>query len=206
VSGKDQQSACEQEAATAAAGQAAAGQAAGAGDAAAADWDGAVEPATVETDPVAVLEADLLKWRELALRTAADLENYRKRMARDRQEAVRFANQGLLEELLPVLDNFEMGMEAAAADKGSMIYVGMDMVRRQFADLLAGQGVTPVAVAAGDEFDPTTQEALTQEASDAIEPGRVVRVMRRGFRLHERLLRPATVVVSCGSGHVGNKG
>ena len=96
--------------------------------------------APAEPDPVAVLEADLAKWRELALRTAADLENYRKRMARDRQEAVRYANQDLLEGLLPVLDNFEMGMEAAAAERGSMIYIGMEMVRRQLMAFLAGQG------------------------------------------------------------------
>jgi molecular chaperone GrpE len=151
-----------------------------------------------EQDPVAALEADLGKWRELALRTAADLENYRKRMARDKQEAVRYANQSLLEELLPVLDNFEMGMEAAAAEKGSMIFIGMDMVRRQFADMLGSHGVTPVAVAAGDEFDPAIQEAVIQEASDTVAAGRVVRVMRRGFRMHDRLLRPATVVVSSG--------
>ncbi len=110
---------------------------------------GGAAPATepTEPDPVAVLEADLAKWRELALRTAADLENYRKRMARDRQEAVRYANQDLLEGLLPVLDNFEMGMEAAAAERGSMIYIGMEMVRRQLMDFLAGQAGYPVVAA-----------------------------------------------------------
>ena len=163
---------------------------------------GGAAPATepTEPDPVAVLEADLAKWRELALRTAADLENYRKRMARDRQEAVRYANQDLLEGLLPVLDNFEMGMEAAAAERGSMIYIGMEMVRRQLMDFLAGQGVEPVVVGVGDEFDPGTQEATRQEASGEVAAGRVLRVARRGFRLHGRLLRPASVVVSAGAG------
>lgn len=162
------------------------------------------EPA--EVDPVGALEADMQKWRELALRTAADLENYRKRMARDKQDAVRYANQALLEELLPVLDNFEMGMEAAAAEQGSMIYIGMDMVRRQFADLLAMQGVLPVAVAAGDEFDPLTQEAMAQEASESVAAGRVLRVVRRGFRMHDRLLRPASVVVSSGPRGAASEG
>lgn len=152
----------------------------------------------VEEDPVVALEKDLMKWRELALRTSADLDNYRKRMARDREEAVRFANQSLLEELLPVLDNFEMGMTAAASEEGSMIYVGMEMVRRQFGDWLAGQGVSVVDVEDGGEFDPTLHEAMAQEPSDEVEAGRILRVTRSGYRMHDRLLRPATVVVSSG--------
>ena len=161
--------------------------------------ESADEPAEgAEEDPVVVLEKDLLKWRELALRTSADLDNYRKRMARDREEAVKYANQSLLEELLPVLDNFEMGMTAAGAEKDSMIYVGMEMVQRQFADWLGGQGVTQLEVKAGDEFDPALHEAMSQEASDEVETGRIVRVTRTGFRMRDRLLRPATVVVSSG--------
>ena len=139
-----------------------------------------------------------MKWRELAMRTSADLENYRKRVARDKEEALRYANQSLLEELLPILDNFEMGMQAAAGEEGSMIYIGMDMVRKQFAEFLANHGVVPIEVNPGDEFDHSTQEAVSQEPSGEIEAGRVLRVMRRGFKIHDRLLRPATVVVSSG--------
>lgn len=160
------------------------------------DEQAAEEP--VEEDPVLVLERDMAKWRELALRTSADLDNYRKRMARDREEAVKYANQTLLEELLPVLDNFEMGMAAAAAEEGSMIYVGMEMVRRQFNDWLTGHGVTQVEVKSGDEFDPSLHEAMSQEPSDEVEAGRILRVTRTGFQMRERLLRPATVVVSSG--------
>lgn len=173
--------------------EAVAGEAGGGGECA----GEAVEEA-VEEDPVKVLEGDLMKWRELALRTSADLDNYRKRMARDREDAVRYANQSLLEGLLPVLDNFEMGMGAAAAEAGSMIYVGMEMVHRQFGDWLAGQGVSAVEVEAGGEFDPTLHEAMAQEPSDEVEAGRILRVTRSGYRMRDRLLRPATVVVSTG--------
>lgn len=143
----------------------------------------------------ATLEADLLKWKELALRTAADHENYRKRAAREREEAVRYANQALLEELLPVLDNFEMGMQAAAQDEGSMIYVGMDMVRKQLSEFLTNNGVKEIE-SEGQPFDPNVHEAVSQEVSDEVEDGTIIRVMRRGFTLRDRLLRPATVVVA----------
>ena len=146
-----------------------------------------------EGDPLAELEADVMKWRELAVRTAADLDNFRKRSAREREDAIRYANQGLLEDLLPVIDNFEMGMMAAAQDKSSMIYIGMDMVRRQLNDFLGNQGVTEIP-AEGQMFNPNVHEAVSQEPGD--EEGRILRVHRRGFMLRDRLLRPATVVVA----------
>ncbi|MGC4016690.1 MAG: nucleotide exchange factor GrpE [Luteolibacter sp.] len=146
-------------------------------------------------DPWEQLEAEAAKWKEAALRTAADLDNYRKRAAREREDAMRFANQRLLEELLPVIDNFEMGMQAASKDQGSMIYIGMDMVRRQLSDFLASQGVEEIP-AEGKDFDPNLHEAVTQEETSAVPEGRVLRVTRRGFRLRDRLLRPASVVVS----------
>lgn len=145
-------------------------------------------------DPYAELEADVLKWKELAVRTAADLDNFRKRSAREREESLRYANQGLLEDLLPVLDNFEMGMQAAEKDQGSMIFIGMDMVRRQFNDFLANQGVKEVPV--DGVFDPNLHEAVAQEARDGVPEGTILRVVRRGFTLRDRLLRPATVVVA----------
>lgn len=148
-----------------------------------------------EEDPMAALERDVLKYKELAMRTAADMENFRKRAARDREESVRYANQGLLEDLLPILDNFEMGMQAAGQEQGSMIYIGMDMVRKQLNDFLSNQGVEEIE-AAGQEFDPNRHDAVAQEEGG--EEGRVLRVTRRGFMLRDRLLRPASVVVATG--------
>ena len=152
------------------------------------------DAAAGEMDPYAELEADVLKWKELAVRTAADLDNFRKRSAREREEAMRYANQGLLEDLLPVIDNFEMGMLAAAQDKSSMIYIGMDMVRRQLNDFLSAQGVTEIP-AEGKTFDPNVHEAVSQEDCEPNQDGKVLRVHRRGFMLRDRLLRPAVVVV-----------
>ncbi len=149
---------------------------------------------TPELDPWEELEADVAKWKELSLRTAAEMDNLRKRTAREREEAIRYANQRLLEELLPVIDNFEMGMQAAAQDTSSMIYIGMDMVRRQLNEFLTAQGVQEIETSG--MFDPNLHDAVAQEDCAAGEEGRILRITRRGFKLRDRLLRPAGVVVS----------
>jgi molecular chaperone GrpE len=159
------------------------------------------DPTVVATDEQEAGEAsqamadEVARWRDLAVRTAADFDNFRKRVAREREEAVRFGNQDLLEQLIPILDNFEMGMMAAAQDASSMIYIGMDMVRKQFTEFLSQQGVEEV-VALHNAFDPNLHEAVSEEVSAEHAPGTVIRVLRRGFRLRERLLRPANVVVA----------
>ncbi len=145
-------------------------------------------------DPWEELEAEAAKWKEISLRTAAEMDNLRKRTAREREEAIRYANQRLLEELLPVIDNFEMGMQAASQDTKSMIYIGMDMVRRQLNEFLASQGVEEIPT--NGQFDPNVHDAVAQEECAAGEEGRILKVTRRGFRLRDRLLRPASVVVS----------
>lgn len=147
-----------------------------------------------ELDPWEQLEAEAAKWKEISLRTAAEMDNLRKRTAREREDAVRFANQRLLEDLLPVIDNFEMGMQAASQDTKSMIYIGMDMVRRQLNDFLAAQGVEEIPT--NIPFDPNLHDAVAQEECDAGDEGRILKVTRRGFKLRDRLLRPASVVVS----------
>lgn len=149
--------------------------------------------ATAELDPMEQLEAEAAKWKELSLRTAAEMDNLRKRTAREREDAIRYANQRLLEDLLPVIDNFEMGMQAAAQDTSSMIYIGMDMVRKQLNEFLSNQGITEISTEG--QFDPNLHDAVSQEASDQPE-GTIIRTARRGFKLRDRLLRPASVVVS----------
>ncbi|RYD18352.1 MAG: nucleotide exchange factor GrpE [Verrucomicrobiaceae bacterium] len=152
----------------------------------------AAEAATL--DPWEELEAEAAKWKEVSLRTAAEMDNLRKRTAREREDAIRFANQRLLEDLLPVIDNFEMGMQAASQDTKSMIYIGMDMVRRQLNDFLTAQGVEEIPT--NGQFDPNLHDAVAQEECSAGEEGRILKVTRRGFKLRDRLLRPASVVVS----------
>lgn len=149
-----------------------------------------------ETDPWEALEQEAAKWKDQAVRTAAELDNYRKRMAREKLDAVRYGNQGLLEELLPVLDNFDMGMQAAAKEEGSMIFMGMDMVRKQLGEFLSSQNVEEIPAEPGGDFDPKLHDALSQEASEDVEAGKIMRIVRKGYRIGERLLRPANVVVA----------
>ncbi len=161
--------------------------------------DPTVEPTASEAAPAALdpweeLEAEAAKWKEISLRTAAEMENLRKRTAREREDAIRYANQRLFEELIPVIDNFEMGMMAASQDTKSMIYIGMDMVRRQLNDFLSSQGVEEIPTTG--PFDPNLHDAVAQEECAAGEEGRILRVTRRGFRLRDRMIRPASVVVS----------
>lgn len=149
-----------------------------------------------ELDPWEALELEVAKWKDQAIRTAAELDNYRKRMAREKQDAVRYGNQRLLEELLPVLDNFNMGMQAAAQEQGSMLYMGMDMVHKQINEFLSSQGVEEVPAEAGSDFDPNVHEAISQEVSEEIDDGKIIRVVRKGYRIGERLLRPSNVIVA----------
>jgi len=146
----------------------------------------------------ATLQAELAQWKDTALRARADLDNFRKRMAQESADARRFANASLLEELLPVLDNFQFGLQAAEADAGAKnLLVGLNMVASQFQAFLRDQGVEEVA-AVGQPFDPNIHEAVGQQASAEVPEGTVMSQVRRGFKLRDRLLRPATVVVSTG--------
>lgn len=154
------------------------------------------EEAAVEVDPWEALELEAAKWKDQAVRTAAELDNFRKRMAREKVDAVRYGNQRLLEELLPVLDNFDMGMMAAEKEKGSMLHIGMEMVRKQIGDFFTSQNVDEIDAPAGGDFDPNLHEALSQEASDEVAPGKILRVMRKGYRIGDRLLRPSNVIIS----------
>lgn len=155
------------------------------------------EEAVDESDPAAAAAAtdELTKWRDLAMRTAAEYDNYRKRCVKDREEFNKYANRGLLEELLPVVDNFEMGMQMAGQDTSSMIYIGMSMVQKQLLDFLEGQGVSAIPAEAGQMFDHNIHEAVMSEPSDQPE-GTILRIIRKGYNLRGRLLRPVNVVTA----------
>jgi len=144
------------------------------------------------------LQADLDRFRDLALRSQADFANYKKRAAREKDEAIKYANTSLLEKLVPILDNFELGLSAARGEgEKSPIFSGMSMILKQLNDFLADNGVQPIE-AEGEKFDPNLHEAIAREASDKVPEGTVVRQTRRGYRLKDRLLRPSSVVVSSG--------
>ena len=146
---------------------------------------------------IASLQADLDRFRDLALRSQADFDNYKKRATREKEEAVKYANSSLLERLVSILDNFELGLAAAKSEgTQSPVYSGMVLVQKQLNDLLEENGLQPIE-AEGKKFDPNLHEAIAQEPSDAPE-GTVIRQTRRGYRFKDRLLRPARVVVSSG--------
>ena len=144
-------------------------------------------------------QAEAAKLKDLALRARADLDNFRKRSLREKEDAIRYANNGLLEKLLPVIDNFELGLDAArnATDAASVLQ-GMSMVHRQLQDFIRSQGLEEVS-ADGEAFDPNKHDAVSQEFSADVPEGQVIRQVRKGYKLKDRLLRAASVIVSKGA-------
>jgi molecular chaperone GrpE len=160
--------------------------------------DAAPSAETAPEDDGDGLQADLDRFRDLALRSQADFENYKKRSAREKEEAIKYANSSLLEKLIAIVDNFELGLEAARAEsEKSPVFSGMSMVLKQLMDFLADSGLQPID-ATGQKFDPNLHEAIAHEPSDEFPEGIVVRQTRRGYRMKDRLLRPSSVVVSSG--------
>ena len=144
---------------------------------------------------IAALEKEKRENWDRYLRTAADLENFRKRQRRELDDARFEAKSKVLKEMLPVVDNLERAIEHATQQAGtSPIVEGVQLVLRQFMSAFERLDVTPVE-AAGQPFDPNLHEAISQAESDQ-PPGTVVQVLQRGYRSAERLLRPALVVVA----------
>jgi molecular chaperone GrpE len=144
---------------------------------------------------IATLEKEKKENWDRYLRTAADLENFRKRQRRELEDARFESKSKVLKEMLPVVDNLERAIEHATQQAGSSpIIEGVQLVLRQFLSAFERLDVTPVD-AAGQPFDPNLHEAISQAESDQ-PPGTVVQVLQRGYRSAERLLRPALVVVA----------
>ena len=131
------------------------------------------------------------------VRTTADLDNYKKRAARERQDAIRFANEALLEKLLPILDNFEMALAATSGKDASLqsVQQGVSMIYQQLKNVLAEAGLQEID-ASGKTFDANWHEALSQQATADVPEGQVVQQLRKGYKLRDRLVRPAGVVVA----------
>jgi len=135
-------------------------------------------------------------WDRL-VRNSADFENYKKRAARERQEAVRYANEALMQKLLPVLDNFEAALAAvqsSGAENNQSLLTGVTMIQQQLRSVLTEAGLEEVE-AHGQPFDPNFHEAVSQAESSEHPEGHVMQQLRKGYRLRDRLLRPATVIV-----------
>ena len=128
------------------------------------------------------------------LRLTADYDNYRKRAQREKEDVRQFSNQDLLEKLLPVLDNFEMAI-TAVKEADPSIKDGVQMIYDQLFAVLKDSGMEPID-AMGEAFDPNLHEALSQEETADVNEGTVVQQVQRGYKLNERLVRPARVVVA----------
>jgi molecular chaperone GrpE len=138
--------------------------------------------------------------QEKYLRAAADLENYRKRAMREREEVERFGNTAMLKELLPVMDNLDRALDhLSESEQNSALGQGVAATRRIFEDVLGKFGVKPFS-AKGEVFDPNRHEAMQRVPTDAVAPGMVVQELMRGYTLQDRLIRPALVSVAVSKG------
>ena len=131
-----------------------------------------------------------------ALRLAAEMENLKKRLEREKAELLQFANESLIKELLPVVDNLELALEhGRQAETPASFLEGIELVHQGFLKALARFGVTPLA-AVGQPFDPAYHNAVMQQAAPEVPDCSVLKELQKGYLMHQRLLRPAMVVVA----------
>ena len=161
----------------------------------------ALEPRTVTPEQLEELKERAAKadehWERL-VQTSADFENFKKRIAREKQDAIKFANEALLQKLVTVLDNFDMALSAAQTEQteaAQSLQTGIKMIHQQLKNVLVEAGLQEVD-AAGKQFDPNLHEAVSQKETSEAPEGQVVEQLRKGYKLRERLLRPASVVVA----------
>jgi molecular chaperone GrpE len=141
-------------------------------------------------------EAEAKNNYDRLLRQAAEMENFKKRTTREREDAARFANEVLLKDLLPVVDNLERAVaHASGGGDGKPLVEGVEMVLRGLLDVLAKHGVNQIS-AVGQTFDPAKHEAMAQVETEDHEPNSVVEELHKGYMLRDRLLRPALVSVA----------
>lgn len=145
-------------------------------------------------DRIEALQGELEQLRAESLRERADLDNQRKRLAREIELARRFANERLLSELLPLFDSMEAGLAAAA--QNDPLREGMELTLRQLHRIAEANGLSEVAPAPGDSFDPERHQAMSMVEAGGVPPGSVAQLCQKGYVLNERLLRPALVMVA----------
>jgi len=152
-------------------------------------------------------DKELAELKDKYLRALADGENARKRIRQQSEESVRIQKEGVLRDLLPIVDNLERAVGAAreGATDTAVIVDGVQMVLRSLLDFLKAQGVVPI-VSAGQPFDPARHEAIDQVASDRHPPNTVVNEFHRGYLIGDRVLRPASVTVAKGLSSRRNNG
>ena len=154
----------------------------------------AVSSTVPSEDALAAVEAERDEYLALAQRVQADFENYRKRAVRDQERLVAHANERLVRELLPVLDDLERALEAAKRHEEAALVEGVKLVERSLRKTLEREGV--VEIATDGPFDPHVHEAMLTQPAGGAEPGAVLDVLQRGYRVGDRVVRPARVIVA----------
>ena len=158
------------------------------------------EPATgpAESGAAATIEDQLREAQDRCLRAQAELENFRKRSRREYEEAQRYREMDLLRDLLPVLDNVHRAIEAAEKSSDiESLRSGFRMTAQQIEKVLGSHGCLTIETD-GAAFDPNVHDAILQQPSPGVPPGTIVGTASRGYRLHDRVVRPAQVIVSKG--------
>jgi molecular chaperone GrpE len=150
------------------------------------------EPQRADVD---ALRAERNALQDRLLRTAAEFDNFRKRVERERRELAEFAAADALMEMLPIVDNLERALQAAPAHDQDSFRKGVELIHHQMLDLLRKRGARPIETV-GTDFDPNVHEAVIHEPSDAHREGEVMQELQRGYMLGDRLLRPAMVKVA----------
>jgi molecular chaperone GrpE len=148
-----------------------------------------------DSDAVATLLQDKAALQDRLLRLAAEFENYRKRVERDRRDHADAAVAGALEDLLPIIDNLERALEVPAGTDADVYRKGVELIHQQMVELLRKRGVTPIETV-GTDFDPRIHQAVAHDNSSEHREGEVMEEFRRGYKIGERLIRPAMVKVA----------
>ena len=146
-----------------------------------------------QPDPLEEVRRERDALQDRLLRTAAEFDNYRKRMDRERRELADYTAGEAIKDLLPIIDNLERALQASAQD--DPLRKGVELIHKQMLEILRRRGVTPIE-ALGADFDPNVHEAVTQEESAQHREGEVMEELQRGYKVGDRLLRPAMVKVA----------
>ena len=149
----------------------------------------------VSIDRIADLERERDDYHDRWLRKTAEFDNYRKRVERERRDHADAVAEGVLSDLLPLVDDLERALQTPAAPEAQAYRTGVELIHKQMVDLLRKRGVTTIDTTDAD-FDPRVHQAVTQEQSDRHRDGQVMEELRRGYMLGDRLLRPAMVKVA----------
>ena len=176
--------------------------------------EGGTEPPAEEAEEAQETDQDIAKMQQeletarsenaaaadMMLRLAAEMDNYKKRVMKERESLIKYGSQGMLQELLPMLDNFQRAIESANKSKDFDSFLeGVEMIFKQMCEALGRKGVSPID-AVGETFDPNIHEAVTQVTSEEYPENIVAEELQKGYMLHDRVVRPAMVAVSKGTG------